>query len=303
MLLEYREAEKRAGTYGLAWLEKAVHPMPGRVHADYLQLGSRAGRMSCTKPNVQNLPRTKTYRGCITAESGSCIVKADYSQIELRIAAVIAQDVAMLEAYRAGQDLHSLTAARLLGVAPEQVTSESRQLAKAVNFGLLYGMGARTLQTYARQNYRVSLTLKEAEQYRLRFFTAYAGLRRWHRATAATQPTETRTLAGRRRVDVKAFTERLNSPVQGTGADGLKWALARLFAHRDEAPDARLVAVVHDEIVAECPIDGAAQTAAWLQRHMTIAMTEILQDAVPVVVETTIGQDWTGTPLPQEVTL
>ena len=196
-----------------------------------------------------------------------------------------------------------MTAARLLGVASEQVTSESRQLAKAVNFGLLYGMGARTLQTYARQNYRVRLTSTEAEQYRQRFFTAYAGLRRWHRETAATQPTETRTMAGRRRLDVKSFTERLNSPVQGTGADGLKWALARLFAHRDEAPDARLVAVIHDEVVAECPIEGAAQTAVWLQEHIAAAMTEILQDAVPVVVETTIGQDWAGTPLPQRVTL
>jgi DNA polymerase I-like protein with 3'-5' exonuclease and polymerase domains len=302
VLLDYREAGKRAGTYGLAWLEQAVHPITGHVHADYLQLGSKAGRMSCSKPNVQNLPRTKAYRGCITAEPGSCIVKADYSQIELRIAAVIAKDAAMLEAYQDGQDLHTTTAARLLSVAPEQVTSDNRQLAKAVNFGLLYGMGAPRLQTYARQHYRVSLAPKEAEQYRQRFFAAYAGLWRWHRETAATQPTETRTLVGRRRLDVTAFTERLNSPVQGTGADGLKWALAQLFAHRDEAPDARLVAVVHDEVVAECPIEAAEQTAAWLQQHMAAAMTEILHDAVPVVVETTIGQDWAGTPLSQEAT-
>jgi len=164
-------------------------------------------------------------------------------------------------------------------------------------------MGTATLQTYARQNYRVSLTRTEAEQYRDRFFAAYPGLRRWNRETARNQPTETRTLAGRRRLEVANFTWRLNSPVQGTGADGLKWALARLFAHRDEAPDARLVAVVHDEIVAECPIEGAAQTAVWLQEHMTAAMTEILHDAVPVVVETTIGQDWAGTPLPHDVTL
>jgi DNA polymerase I-like protein with 3'-5' exonuclease and polymerase domains len=303
VLLDYRDAEKRAGTYGLAWLDKAVHPVTGRVHADYLQLGSRAGRMSCTKPNIQNLPRNKTYRGCITAEPGSCIVKADYSQIELRIAAVLAQDAVMLAAYHNGQDLHTTTAARLLGVAPERVTSDHRQLAKAVNFGLLYGMGAPRLQTYARQHYRVSLTPIEAEQYRQRFFEAYPGLRHWHRQTGATQSTETRTLAGRRRLAVKAFTERLNSPVQGTGADGLKWALARLFAHRDEAPDARLVAVVHDELVVECPIAAAEQTSAWLQQHMGAAMTDILHDAVPVVVETTIGQDWAGTPLPEGVPL
>jgi DNA polymerase-1 len=299
VLLDYREAEKRAGTYGLAWVEQAVHPLTGRVYADYLQLGSRAGRMSCTRPNIQNLPRTKTYRGCITAEPGSCIVKADYGQIELRIAAVIAHDTAMLEAYRNGQDLHTATAAHLLGVPVAQVTGESRQLAKAVNFGLLYGMGARTLQTYAQKTYGVRLTPAEAERYRQRFFEAYPGLRHWHRQTGATQSTETRTLAGRRRLEVSRFTERLNSPVQGTGADGLKGALARLFAHQHEAPDARLVAVVHDEIVAECPVEAAAQTATWLQGHMTAAMTEVLHDAVPVVVETTIGQDWAGTPLQQ----
>jgi DNA polymerase-1 len=150
-------------------------------------------------------------------------------------------------------------------VSVEQVPSECRQLAKAVNFGLLYGLGARTFQTYARQHYHVSLTPAEAEQCRQRFFVTYAGLRRGHRETGATQPTETRTLAERKRQDVSRFTERLSSPVQGTGADGLKWALARLFDHRDDAPDARLVAVVHNEIVAACPVKVAAQTAAWLR--------------------------------------
>jgi DNA polymerase-1 len=297
VLLDYREADKRSGTYGVAWLDKAVQLLTGRVHADYLQLGSRAGRMSYTKPNVQNLPRTKAYRSCIAAEPGSCLIKADYSQNELRIAAVLAQDAAMLAAYRQGQDLHTATAARLLRVAAEQVTSDDRQLAKAVNFGLLYGMGAPRLQAYAWQNYRVSLTPKEAAQYRQRFFDAYPGLQRWHRETGATQHTETRTPVGRRRVEVIAFTHRLNTPMQGTGADGLKWAHGRLFQHRAEAPDARLVAVVHDEIVAECPIEAAEQTAAWLQRHMGTAMSGVLADAVPVTVETPIGQDWAGTPL------
>ena len=303
VLLEYREAVKRAGTYGTTWLDQALHLVTNRVHADYLQLGSRAGRMSCTKPNIQNLPRTQTYRSCIAAEPGYCLVKADYSQIELRIAAVMAQDTAMLAAYRDGQDLHTITAAHVLGVTPAQVTGENRQLAKALNFGLLYGMGATRLQTYARQQYRVALTLQEAEQYRRRFFDTYPGLRHWHNATGAalrdTHTQDTRTLAGRRRLSVSKFTEALNSPVQGTGADVLKWALARLFVHRDEVPDARLTAVVHDEVVAECPLEAAEQTAAWLQRHMGAAMTEILHDAVPVVVETTRGQDWAGTPLPK----
>lgn len=301
-LLRWREAEKRAGTYGLTWLTNALHPVTGRTHADYAQLGSTAGRMSCSKPNFQNLPRSATYRSCVAAEPGRCIIKADYSQVEVRIAAVFAQDAAMLKAYRAGEDLHIATAARLLGIAPEALAPEHRQLAKSVNFGLIYGMGAKTLQAKAWKDYGAVMTLDEATQYRQRFFEAYPDLRRWQRETGNTKSTETRTLAGRRRLDVEAFTERLNTPVQGTGADGFKLALARLFTHQHEVPDARLVAVIHDEIVAECPVESAEETATWLQRHMTAAMSEILHDAVPVVVETTTGQDWAGTPLPEAVT-
>ncbi|MGH7752353.1 MAG: DNA polymerase, partial [Gemmatimonadales bacterium] len=166
LLLDYREADKRAGTYGVPWLEKAVHPLTGRVHASYSQLGSAAGRMSCTKPNIQNLPRSATYRGCITADPGWCIVKADYSQIELRLGAVIAGDTAMLTAYRSGADLHAATAARLTGVPVDQVTPEARQLAKAVNFGLLYGMGAPRLQGHAQDMFRVTMTAADAQRYR-----------------------------------------------------------------------------------------------------------------------------------------
>ena len=226
------------------------------------------------------------------------MIKADYSQIELRLAALIAQDRTLLAAYRTGQDVHVATAARLLGTAPEAVTPEARQLAKAVNFGLMYGMGAARLQSHAQQAYRVTMTLEEAADYKQRFFATYRGLDRWHRKTGAMEPTETRTLAGRRRLAMSKFTDRLNSPVQGTGADGMKWALARLFAHRDEAPDARLVVVVHDELVAECPIEAAEQTAVWLRTHMQAAMTELVQEKVPIEVEVTLGRDWAGTPLP-----
>lgn len=297
LLLDFREATKRAGTYGVSWLEQAVHPLTGRVHADYKQLGSAAGRMSCTKPNMQNLPRSAAYRGCITADEGSCIIKADYSQIELRIAAVVAQDPVLLAAYRGGEDLHVTTAARLGGVSTDAVTAEARQLAKAVNFGLIYGMGARRLQGYAQDTFRVTMTETEAQHYRQLFFDAYPGVRAWHRTTGATEPTETRTLTGRRRRGVTSFTQRLNTPVQGTGADGMKWALARLFTHRHEAPDAQLLLAVHDELVVSCPIEAAAETEAWLTRHMEQAMQEIVGDAVPTPVETTIGQDWAGTPL------
>jgi DNA polymerase I len=226
------------------------------------------------------------------------VVKADYSQIELRLAAVLAPDTAMLAAFQAGVDVHRHTAAQVLGVPMEAVTDAQRQLAKAINFGLLYGMGASGLRDYAALEYGIHLTEAEAVRHRQRFFQAYRGLSRWHQQTGARlraeRMIETRTLAGRRRLDVGKFTEALNSPVQGTGADGLKLALAQLFQHRDEVPDARLVATVHDEVLAECPADAAEATAQWLVRHMTGAMQELVGDRVSISVEATIGRSWAG---------
>jgi DNA polymerase-1 len=146
------------------------------------------------------------------------------------------------------------------------------------------------------------MTLAEAEQAHQQFFQLYPGLRRWHARTKATAPTETRTLVGRRRLGLEKLTDRLNTPVQGTGADGLKWAMAALHRRREEAPDAQLVAVIHDELLVECPIESAAQTAAWLEKYMVAGMAALVGDAVPIVVETTLGKDWAGTPLTSEGT-
>jgi DNA polymerase-1 len=301
VLRSYRAAQKNVSTYGVCWVGDYVHPRTQRLHADYLQLGSRAGRMSCTKPNVQNIPRRASYRRAIAAPEGHCILKADYSQIELRIAAVVAPDTAMLTAYQTGQDLHALTASRLLGVEASQVTAAQRQMAKAVNFGLVYGMGVSGLQAYAWNVYGVRMTLTEAEQAHQQFFRIYPGLRRWHARTKAATPTETRTLVGRRRCGLEKLTDRLNTPVQGTGADGLKWAMAALFRHRADAPDAQIVAAIHDELLVECPIASAAQTATWLEKYMVAGMAAIVGEAVPIVVETTMGKDWAGTPLATQV--
>jgi DNA polymerase I len=300
MLRAYRAVQKDVSTYGTFWVRDYVHPRTHRLHADYLQLGSRAGRMSCTKPNVQQIKRSDAYRQAIAAPAGRCLLKADYSQIELRIAATIAPDTAMLAAYEMGQDLHVLTAAHVLGVEASQVTKAHRQMAKAVNFGLVYGMGAQGLQAYAWNTYGVPMTLDEAQQARDRFFELYPGLRRWHGRTKAQAPAETRTLVGRRRLGLEKLTDRLNTPVQGTGADGLKWAMAALHRQRDEAPDAQIVAAIHDELLVECPIESAAQTAAWLEKYMVAGMTAIVGEAVPMVVETTLGKDWAGTPLAEE---
>jgi DNA polymerase I len=204
----------------------------------------------------------------------------------------------MLTAFRAGKDLHVLTASQVLGIPEDQVEKDQRQLAKALNFGLIYGMGAQRLEEHAWTTYRVRMREDEATHHRQRFFQTYRGIQQWHRQTAARlkgeQALAPRTLAGRRRLGVGKFTEALNTPVQGTGADGLKLALARLFASRDEAPNTRLIAVVHDEILAECPEADAESTAEWLARYMTTAMQELVGDVVPIRVDVTHGPSWAG---------
>jgi DNA polymerase-1 len=293
LLRDYRAANKRASTYGRDWI-KHIDP-DGRIRPKWWQIGADSGRMACSDPNLQNLPRDSRYRACFQAPAGRVLVKADYSQIELRIAAKIADDKAMIEAYRRGQDLHVLTAARLLGKGPEQVTKEDRQIAKSASFGLLYGMGARGYQEYAKNNYGVEMTQEQAEGYRQAFFSAYPGLKRWHRRTGSgdDQAIVTRTLTGRRRLQVARFTEKLNTPVQGTGADGLKLALALLWERRDQAPSAFPVLAVHDELVIEADADKAEAITNWLKTAMVDAMAPLV-DPVPIEVEVKVARTWGG---------
>jgi DNA polymerase-1 len=170
-----------------------------------------------------------------------------------------------------------------------------------VNFGLLYGQGAAGFKEFARDKYETDITLEEAALYKRRFFETYPGLKTWHeqeRQRMKRGETETRTLAGRRRVGVERFTEWVNAPVQGTGADGLKLALALLWERRAEYPGAVPVACVHDEIVVECDRDKAEKVKAWLKKAMIDGMDEVLNgpDAegprVPVEVETRIDKTW-----------
>jgi DNA polymerase-1 len=220
-------------------------------------------------------------------------VKADYSQIELRIAAKVSGDEALLEAYAGGDDLHTRTARRVLGA--RQVTKKDRQVAKALNFGLLYGMGAKRFRDYAKSEYDLDLTLEDAEHCRAAFFQAYPGLARWHRRVGASGDgaVQTRTLAGRRRVGVTRFSEKLNTPVQGTGADGLKLALALLWERRDQCPGAFPVLAVHDEVVIECDADQAEAVSAWVRAAMIEAMAPLIAP-VPVEVEVKVGRTWGG---------
>jgi DNA polymerase-1 len=297
LLLQYREAVTRASRYGIAFLRN-VDAGTGRIHADYFQLGAASGRMSCRGPNLQQVPRDPAYRACFRPAPGRVLVKSDYSQIELRIAAEIAGDQRMLDAYLANSDLHMVTAAAVLGRSNGTVMKADRQLAKAVNFGLLYGMGAPRLREYAIQNYGVELTPAQAEEFREKFLSTFPGLRGWHRHQGNVRPEEpdTRTLAGRRRLAVKKYTERLNTPVQGTGADGLKAALALLWESRFRVPSAAPVLCIHDEIVLEVDEGEAEQAREWLVECMKRGMRSFLLK-VPVEVEAEIIADWSGTPV------
>jgi hypothetical protein len=210
-----------------------------------------------------------------------------------RFAATIAGEGHMITAYGRGEDLHTRTAQAVLGKA--DVTKADRQLAKAVNFGLLYGMGARGFCRYARTNYGVELTEAQAKTYRRAFFAAYPALKRWHSKVGGTghRPIATRTLAGRRCLAVERFTEKLNLGVQGTGADGLKAALALLWERRAECLGAVPVVAVHDEIVIECDAAQAAAAVAWLRQAMLDGMAP-LAHPVPVEVEVSVAPTWGG---------
>jgi DNA polymerase-1 len=221
------------------------------------------------------------------------LVKCDYSQLQLRIAAKVAGEKAMLDAYARGEDLHTRTARQITG--KEQLSKGDRQLAKAVNFGLLFGLGAKGLRGYARGNYGLDLSLDDAQRYRAAFFTAYPGLERWHRRAGNSRARECRTLAGRRRLlDEKTpYTHRLNTPVQGTEADGAKRAMALLWERRQQVPGARLVLFCHDELVVEADADQADAVAAWLKQAMLDGMAPLI-DPVPVEVEVVVARTWGG---------
>ena len=195
----------------------------------------------------------------------------------------------MIEAYQQGEDLHTATARQLLGREP---TKDDRQIAKAVNFGFLYGMSAKTFQQRARADYGLTLTLAEATAYRDTFFRTYPGLKAWHRQQGNSTE-DTRTVLGRRRVNVTKFTDRVNTPVQGSGADGLKAALALLWERRADCPGAFPIIACHDEIVVEADAEAAEAGAEWLKQAMADGMAPYT-DPIEPAVETSIAPTWGG---------
>lgn len=297
-IVGYREAEKLAQQ--AQSLLEASHA--GRIHAGYDPTGTATGRFSCKDPNLQNVARGE-LRDCFIAPPGRSLVVCDYSQVELRLAAFIAKDECMVETFKAGTDLHTMTASVVLGVPVDQVSKADRQLAKAVNFGLLYGQGAPGLVRYAKSNYGVEITEAQAREIRDKFFHTYSGLARWHNesrnAARRMRTTEARTVLGRRRLlpfleskrgEWGRFTDLVNTPVQGTAADGIKAAL--VLIHERLPVDAHIVSTVHDEVVVECAEPEAPAVLDLVRRGMVEALEGMV--AVPVEVEGGIGRTWGG---------
>jgi DNA polymerase-1 len=294
LVLAHREASKRAQqAEALVGHIKSDH----RIHGRFEPLGTATGRFSSKEPNLQNIGRGE-MREAFTAPEGRRLIVADYSQIELRAAAAIAGETRMIEAYQAGADLHKLTAATVLDKDQGQVTKSDRQLAKAVNFGLLYGQSAKGLVRYAATSYGVTLDEDQASDIRQAFFRTYSRLRQWHGLShnqAEAGVTEVRTRTGRRRLipttasDWERFTALVNTPVQGGTADGMKHALILIDQRLPKS--ARIVSTVHDEVVVECHEGTAEQCREIITTAMVEAMAALFPE-VPVEVEANICTTW-----------
>ncbi len=297
-VLEYRQYAKLKSTYADGLL-KAMDP-DGRVRTNFQMTVTATGRLSSTEPNLQNIP-TRTdlgseFRRMFTAAEGCVLVDADYSQIELRILAHIAGDEAMREAFLAGGDFHAETAAKVFHVAREDVTHEMRRRAKAVNFGIVYGISAFSLSQ------DLGVTVAEAREYMDGYFAAFPGVRHYMDEVVkkARETGYVETLFHRRRdlpelissnKNMQSFGERvaLNMPIQGTAADVMKLAMAAVWKRlRAEKPQARLVLQVHDELIVECSEDEAADVARLLEEEME----NVVRLSVPLTAEAHWGKNW-----------
>ena len=299
-VIEHRELSKLKSTYVDA-LPAAVDSKTGHVHTSYSQTGAVTGRLSSSNPNLQNIPiRTeegRRVRNGFIAAKGNVLLSVDYSQIELRIVAHMAQDQAMLDAFRAGQDIHATTAAAIYNIPFDQVTKEMRRHAKAINFGLIYGMSAFGLTR------STELTLAEADEFVKAYFTRFPGVKKYLDGIRkqAAQDGYVETLLGRRRyfpalqskqnVQMKNREEReaINAPIQGTAADIMKIAMLHIpSALKKAGLRAQMLLQVHDELVLEVPKEELEKTVRLVQEVMGSAY----KLDIPLSTEARSGLNW-----------
>jgi len=298
-VLEYRQLTKLKGTYVDA-LPALIDAQTGRLHTSFNQTGAATGRLSSSNPNLQNIPiRTelgREIRAAFVPRAGWKLIVADYSQIELRLLAHMSRDAVLVEAFRNGEDIHTRTAAEVMGVPPLMVTPEARRNAKAVNFGIVYVISPFGLAA------QLGITQREAQAYIESYFARYAGVRKFIDATIAEvrRTGVTRTLLGRERPipdinsrnpNARGFAERtaVNSPLQGTAADLIKLAMVRIDREMERrGGEAAMLLQVHDELVFEAPAEEAAEVAALAKREME----QVYRLEVPLLVDVGIGDNW-----------
>ena len=297
-IMDYRMLTKLKSTYADGLM--AVIGEDGRIHTTFQNLVTATGRLSSTDPNLQNIPvRTDLgaeIRKMFIPKAGHVLVDADYSQIELRVLAHIADDDVMRNAFVSGMDVHTVTAAQVFGVEPEQVTALQRRHAKAVNFGIVYGISEFSLAE------DIGVSRWEAKQYIDSYLEHYSGVRDYMKqvVTDAREKGHTATLYGRKRYipelkssnfNIRSGAERiaLNTPIQGTAADLIKLAMIRVEdALTRQYPEAQLLLQVHDELIVECPEYLAAEVSALVSREME----QVAQLSVPLQAEAKCGRSW-----------
>ena len=297
-VLEYRQYAKLKSTYADGLL-KAIDP-DGRVRTSFQMTVTATGRLSSTEPNLQNIP-TRTdlgseIRRMFVPDRGCVLVDADYSQIELRLLAHISGDAAMRAAFTSGGDIHTATAAQVFHVAPEEVTHEMRRSAKAVNFGIVYGISAFSLSQ------DIGVSVAEAKAYMEAYFSTFPGVRKYMDSVVETarETGYVETLLHRRRdlpelkssnFNLRSFGERvaLNMPIQGTAADVMKLAMVAVWKRlKAEKLQARMVLQVHDELIVECPEAEAEQVARLLAEEME----QVVSLSVPLTADAHWGKNW-----------
>jgi len=299
MVLDYRQLTKLKSTY-VDTLPALINPATGRVHTTFGQTGTATGRLSSANPNLQNIPiRTELGRGiraAFIAEPGNVLLTADYSQIELRLLAHFSRDPLLVEAYRRGDDIHTLTASQVFRVPPLMVTPDHRRQAKVVNFGIVYGLSAFGLSQ------QLGIEPGEAKQFIAQYFEKYAGVRAFIDKTLeeARREMRVKTLFGRVRpipdinsknANQRGFAERtaVNTPLQGTAADLIKIAMIRIDAAlREHGLKSRMTLQVHDELVFEVPENEVEVMRSLVREHMEKAH----ELAVPLLVEMGVGANW-----------
>ena len=298
-MLDYRQLTKLKSTYVDA-LPALLNSGTGRLHTTLNQVGTATGRLASSNPNLQNIPiRTelgREIRAAFIADPGCVLLAADYSQIELRLLAHFSKDPLLIEAFRRGDDIHALTASRVFGVPPLMIDAEQRRRAKAVNFGIVYGLSAFGLSQ------QLGIESSDAKKFIDGYFATYKGVRAFIDRTIAECKREQKvqTIFGRVRpiADIssknfaaRGFAERtaVNTPLQGTAADLIKIAMIRLDAELQRRRlKSRMTLQVHDELVFEAPQDEVAELRSLVRKEME----EVHPLKVPLAVEIGVGPNW-----------